>query len=136
MKSSVSLSTRNANRYLTLSRLLAGGPGIHLESLLADLAASFGLCEAGLRWPVLGSPQVAVAVGTTDGCDWDDATAARLASAQSSQEVLADPMGTRFLIPLVFENRRNGVFWAAPSGVSALTEEDRLALVLAAQCLA
>ena len=136
MKSSVSLSTRNANRYLTLSRLLAGGTGTSLESLLADLAASFGLSEAGLRWPVVGNPQVAVAVGTNDDCDWDAATAARLASAPNSHEVLADPMGTRFLIPLVFENRRNGVFWAAPTGASSLTEEDRLALVLAAQCLA
>jgi signal transduction histidine kinase len=45
-------------------------------------------------------------------------------------------MGERFLIPLVFANRSNGLFWARPSGDAGWLEEDRTALVLAAQCLA
>jgi signal transduction histidine kinase len=136
MKSSVSLSARNANRYQTLSRIIVGSADVPLQSLLADLAAAFGLVELGLRWPVVGAAQVSLTIGADKGCGVDAETAGRLASARSSDEVLADPMGTRFLIPLVFPNRSNGMFWARPSGDAGWLEEDRVALVLAAQCLA
>jgi signal transduction histidine kinase len=136
MKSSASISARNANRYQTLSRLLAGGADVPLPSLLAELAASFDLVETGLRWPVLGLPQVSATIGADKGCGVDAETGTRLAAARSSDEVLADPMGSRFLIPLVFTSRSNGMLWALPSGDASWQEEDRTALVLAAQCLA
>lgn len=135
MKSSASLSTRNANRFQTLSRLLAGGSDIPLTSLLADLAASFGLTETGLRWPVNGPPQVSANFGTDKGCTFDSEAASRLAAARSSDETMTDPMGARFLIPLIFANRSNGLLWARPSDEAGWLEEDRTALVLAAQCL-
>ncbi len=136
MKSSASIAARNANRYQTLSRVLTGGTGTPLTAVLDDLAASFGLAEAGVRWPVRGPQQVLAMVGAENECGFGEETAAQLASAHSSEEVLADPMGSRFLIPLVFEGRSNGVLWARLSGQTNWLEEDRTALVLAAQCLA
>jgi signal transduction histidine kinase len=136
MKSSASIAARNANRYQTLSRVLGAGTGTSLPSVLEDLALSFGLAEAGVRWPVSGPQQVLATVGTEKECGYDRETAAQLASAHSSDEVLVDPMGSRFLIPLVFESRSNGVFWARLSSQTNGLEEDRTALVLAAQCLA
>ena len=136
MKSSATITTRNIRRYQAISRILAGSPGDKLESVLADLVTAFDLNGAGLVWPALGRSHLTVTAGSSRVCEWDSETSVRLASARSSDEVLADPSGARFLIPLVIENHRNGVFWAAPTNEMGCQEEDRLGLVLAAQSVA
>ena len=139
MKVTSKIAASSVARFQLLSRLLAGSKdsGERIEALLADVADTFQLEEAGLRWPVSGQWQVHCVAGKPDRepvAKWDSEVSNRLTAARSSDETIIDPQNDRrLLIPVFIEGRRNGVFWAVSS--DGFQEEARQGLIVAAQCL-
>ncbi len=120
-------------RLETISSLVAAKSGASLAEVLTVIVQKLELQGAGVRWPVLGAAQVQAHQGDNlPAVDLETST--RLANSKSNRDIIYDPHTKQLLCPLLFDGRKNGVFWAQQRDPE-LSSEDKLFYAIIAQML-